>query len=89
MSTLRRINPNQQGHLLTWGNDLFQRCSNVVEMPQPPQVEALPVPDVVESSWPEWDEAVLHQDRRDAWSQFPVLVDVVTTAQASKIGSKR
>ena len=89
MSTLRRINPNQQGRLISWGNDLFQRCSNVVEMPQPQQVEALPVPKVAESSWPEWDDAVLHQDRRDAFSQFPVLVDVVTTAPASKIEPKR
>lgn len=62
MSTLRISTPTQQGSRLSWGSDLFQRCSNVVEHPSQ-AVEFVPVPEVYETIWPEWDAAVIELDR--------------------------
>ena len=62
MSTLRISAPTQQGSRLSWGSELFQLCSNIVEQPSQP-VEFVPVPEVCEASWPAWDAAVIELDR--------------------------
>jgi hypothetical protein len=62
MSTAIRISsPTQQGARLSWGSDLFQRCSNVIEQASN-TFESVPVPQVCEASWSAWDAAVLELD---------------------------
>jgi len=58
VSTLRISTPTQQGLRLSWGSELFQQCSNIVERPSQ-VIEAVPVPVVSETTWQEWNDAVL------------------------------
>lgn len=60
----RITHPKQQGDRLDWMSTLFERCDN--ERPMTiALIEPVPQPVCREGDlWEEWDDAVLHQDRR-------------------------
>lgn len=59
----RITHPAQQGAVLSWLSTLFEVTDQRVPM-KIELIEPVPQPDCREVSWDEWDDAVLHQDRR-------------------------
>ena len=62
---MRIVDVRQETSRLTWRSTLFELRSNAAAPVKIGLIDPVPQPSVVrEASWDEWDDAVLHQDRR-------------------------
>ncbi len=58
----RITHPQQMGARVSPLDSLFQTVDQAITA-----VEPIPTPEVTDSDWQSWDDAVQHQDKREQW----------------------